>query len=163
MPTFHTQQQSLGQLVSTSMKEKPLVENVLLAHTETKNLAHPFIFSVKFFQFYDGSELKKGLSCQNYYLFNLLVKKGYGGKIMCKLYFFMGNIFFIFSCEERHFTALWIAVSYFALEAIVEWCSAKVGVLRKAVLKCSSPEPLVNIFESSISNRRLHSAETSII
>ena len=41
-----------------------------------------------------------------------------------------------------------IAVSYFALEAIVGWCSAKVGVLQKAILKCDSlnlwSEPLKN-------------------
>ena len=46
--------------------------------------------------------------------------------------------FFIFSCEEKHFAELWIAVSYLALEAIVESFSAKVGVLQKTVLKCSS-------------------------
>ena len=40
-----------------------------------------------------------------------------------------------------------IAVSYFALEAIVGWCSAKVGVLQKAILKCDSSEPLVRTFE----------------
>ena len=45
MSTLHTQQQSLSQLVSTRMKEKPLVENVVLPHTETKKLAHPFIFN----------------------------------------------------------------------------------------------------------------------
>ena len=45
MPTFHNQQQSLCQLVSTRMKDKPLVENAVLPHTETKKLAHPFIFN----------------------------------------------------------------------------------------------------------------------
>ena len=71
------------------MKEKPLVENVVLSHTETNRLVYPFIFIeidtttwtskemlyffllqnnfVKwqcnaFAQFYGGSELKKGSS-----------------------------------------------------------------------------------------------------
>ena len=33
MSTFHTQQQSLCQPVSTIMKEKPLVENAVLPQT----------------------------------------------------------------------------------------------------------------------------------
>ena len=56
--------------------------------------------------------------------------------------------FFIFSSEEKYFAELWIAVSYFTLEEIVEWLSAKVGVLQKGILKCSSSEPLVKIFEN---------------
>ena len=44
----YTQPQSLCQLVLTRMKERPLVENAALPHTETKKLAHPFIsFSSK--------------------------------------------------------------------------------------------------------------------
>ena len=72
------------------------------------------------------------------------LKKGFGGKITYKLgFFFMERkAFFIFSYEEQSFGELWIAVSYFALEAIVGWCSLKVGVLRKAILKYSSSEPL---------------------
>ena len=38
-------QQSLSELLSTRMKEKPLVENAVLPHTETKKLVHPFIFN----------------------------------------------------------------------------------------------------------------------
>ena len=45
MSTFHTKQQSLCQLVSTRMKENPLVENAVLPDTETKKKAHPFIFN----------------------------------------------------------------------------------------------------------------------
>ena len=72
------------------------------------------------------------------------LKKGFGGKITYKLVFFFmeRKAFFIFSYEEQSFGELWIAVSYFALEAIVGWCSLKVGVLRKAILKYSSSEPL---------------------
>ena len=55
--------------------------------------------------------------------------------------------FFIFSFEEKHFAELRIAVLYFALEAIVEWCSEKVDVLPKPILKWSSSEPLVKILE----------------
>ena len=54
------------------------------------------------------------------------------------------------SCEEKHFTELWIAVSYFALESIVEWCSANIGVLWKAILEYSSSEPPVRTFEMSV-------------
>ena len=44
----YTQQQSLCQLVLTRIKERPLVENAALRHTETKKLAHLFIsFSSK--------------------------------------------------------------------------------------------------------------------
>ena len=83
-----------------------------------------------------------------YSLFNLLVKNSFGGKITYNLYFFMGRkAFFIFPCEEKRFAEFWIAVSFFALEAIVERCSAKVGVLQNAILKCSSSDPLVKIFE----------------
>ena len=36
----------------------------------------------------------------------------------------MGRKKFIFSCEEKHFTVLWIDVSYFTLGAIVwSWCN----------------------------------------
>ena len=42
---FHTQQQSLCQQVSARIEKKPLVENAVLRNTETKKLAHPFIFS----------------------------------------------------------------------------------------------------------------------
>ena len=45
MTTFHTQHQSLCQLVPTRMKEKLLVENAVLSYTETKKLRHPFIFN----------------------------------------------------------------------------------------------------------------------
>ena len=41
----------------------------------------------------------------------------------------------------------WIAASYLAFEVIVECYSLKVGVLQKAILKCSSSGPLVKIFE----------------
>ena len=41
----------------------------------------------------------------------------------------------IFLYEEKHFTELWIGVSYFVVDVIVGWCSAKVGVLQKAILK----------------------------
>ena len=44
MATFHTQQQSLRHLISRRMKEKPLVENVILSHTETNELTYSFIF-----------------------------------------------------------------------------------------------------------------------
>ena len=44
MSTSHTQQQSLPQLASTRMKEKTLVENVVLLYTETTKLADLFIF-----------------------------------------------------------------------------------------------------------------------
>ena len=79
MSTFHTQQQSLCQLGSTRMKEKPLLENAVLPDTETKKLACILSLSIKsvlflfqtnfanwqcktFDQFYDSTELKKG-SC----------------------------------------------------------------------------------------------------
>ena len=42
MCTFHTQHKSSCQLVSTVMGEKPLVENAVLPHAETKKLVHPF-------------------------------------------------------------------------------------------------------------------------
>ena len=45
MFTFHIQQHSLRQLVSTRMKDKPLEENAVLPDTETNKLAHPFIFN----------------------------------------------------------------------------------------------------------------------
>ena len=72
------------------------------------------------------------------------LKKGFGGKITYKLVFFFmeRKAFFIFSYEEQSFGELCIPVSYFALEAIVGSCSLKVGVLRKAILKYSSSEPL---------------------
>ena len=54
---------------------------------------------------------------------------------------------FISWCEKKHFGELWIAVSYFASKVIVEWCSAKVSVLQKAILKCSFSESLFKIFE----------------
>ena len=51
--------------------------------------------------------------------------------------------FFIFSCEEKHFAELWIVVLYVTLEAVVEWCSAKLGVIQKAILKLNSSESLL--------------------
>ena len=54
----------------------------------------------------------------------------------------------IFSYEEKHFAELWVAVSYFASEAVVQWCSAKVGVLQKAFL-----EPLPkNIWKATVND-----------
>ena len=63
-----------------------------------------------------------------------------------------------FSWEEQCFTEFWMAASYFALEAVLELFSAKLGVLQKAVfyivLKCSSSSsgqylwkiPVKNVF-----------------
>ena len=50
------------------------------------------------------------------------------------------------SCEEEHFTEISIDVSYFALESVVEWCTAKIGAPQKATLKYSSSAPLAKIF-----------------
>ena len=51
------------------------------------------------------------------------------------------SFFKFFSYKEKHFTKLWISVSYFTLEANVGCCSAKEGALYQAFLKCGSPEP----------------------
>ena len=50
--------------------------------------------------------------------------------------------FFIFLYKGKHFAELWTAVSYFALEVLVEWCSAKIGILLKTALKYKPLEPL---------------------
>ena len=85
------------------MKDKPLVENAVLPHTETKKLAHPFIFHSSlpvlvpirsalflfqtnfvnwqckaFVHFYNG---KRVHPVKEYSLFNLLVKKCFDSKI----------------------------------------------------------------------------------
>ena len=44
MSTFHAQQQSLRHLILRRMKDKPLVENAILSHTETNELTYSFIF-----------------------------------------------------------------------------------------------------------------------
>ena len=81
-------------------------------------------------------------------MLNLLVKNIFGGKITLSC---------IFSRKVKHFSSFHvkksisqnykIAVSYFAFEAILEWCPVKVSVLQKAILKCSSSELLAKIFE----------------
>ena len=50
--------------------------------------------------------------------------------------------FFIFLYKRKHFAELWTAVSYFALEALVDWYSAKFGILLKTALKYKPLEPL---------------------
>ena len=45
MSRFHTQQQSLCQLVSGIRKNEPLVEHAVLHHTEIIKLAHFLIFT----------------------------------------------------------------------------------------------------------------------
>ena len=74
---------------------------------------------------------RKQVYPRSYGLLNTLIKKSFGNKVTHKLYFSRGRkaLFFIFSYEENHFAELGIAVSYFALEAIVGWCSPKVDVL----------------------------------
>ena len=60
------------------------------------------------------------------------------------------SISYIFSEEEQHFTALWTAVSHFALEAVLQRCTAKLDLLRNVllvVMKCRSSAPLGNTFE----------------
>ena len=99
MFTFHTHQQSLCQLVSP----KPLVENVVLPQTETKN-KRILPFSIKSIPLPEGLlnfnmvvNWKMVHLIKNYSLLILLVKKGFGGKITNKLYFFMrGKAFFSF-------------------------------------------------------------------
>ena len=59
---------------------------------------------------------------------------------------------FISWCEKKHFGELWIAVSYFASKVIVEWCSAKVRVLQKAILKCSFSESMKDVFLSRVAD-----------
>ena len=45
MFTFHPKQVSFCHLASTRIKERLLKENGILPHTETKELAYPFIFN----------------------------------------------------------------------------------------------------------------------
>ena len=47
------------------------------------------------------------------------------------------NSFLNFAVKKNY--ELWIALSYYALEAVLEWCFAK-GVLQKAIIKFSSSE-----------------------
>ena len=93
-------------------------------------------------------------------LFNLLVKRGLSGKITYKFYFSMGRkaFFFIFSFEEKHFSELWIVLSYFVLEPIIVCYSAKLGVLQKAILRFNSSELLVKTFEKYLWNMFLWSS-----
>ena len=92
-----------------------------------------------------------GYLMRDYSLYYLLVKKCFGGKITYNLYSCIFSWekehFLIFSYETKHFAELGIAVSYFALEVIVGWCSAKVSLLQNAILKYSPSGPLVKIFE----------------
>ena len=55
-------------------------------------------------------------------------------RIICFFSWEEKHFFSFFSYEEKHFAELWIVVSYFTLEAIVGWCSAKVGVLQNTIL-----------------------------
>ena len=66
--------------------------------------------------------------------------------------------FFIFSFEEKHFSELWIVLSYFVLEPIIVCYSAKLGVLQKAILRFNSSELLVKTFEKYLWNMFLWSS-----
>ena len=128
---------SIDESEKETFQRKYNIDNI-----ETKQPAYPFIFnytvitawtstetlfcfcfklilstsSVKLlFKFTMVENWNRILLIKEYSLFNLVVKKDFSGKTMFNLYFFMAR---------KYFTEIWIAVSYLALEAVLEWCSA---------------------------------------